>query len=120
MSAKIQRRIRHPAGPLILVRNLLEMQMADEPDDRDAERDHQYQKNDPAFASFFPERFSPAVRSAFVAPPFVLECHRNIEAAAPFTRASEYFLPLPSRSFLGYARRFRDHPLELLHLAAQL
>src|SRR5438046_8956234 len=87
MSAKIQRTIRHPAGPLMLVRNLLEMQMADEPDDRDAECDHQHQKNDPAFASFFPERFSAAARSAFVPPARVLERNRNIAPGAASTRA---------------------------------
>ena len=120
MSAKIQRTIRQPAGPLILVRNLLEMQMADQPDDRDTERDHQHEKNYSAFAPFFPERFSPAVRPSFVAPALVLECDRNIKPAPPFTRACEQFFPLSPRSFLGHSRRFRDHSLEFFHLAAQL
>jgi hypothetical protein len=29
--------------------------MTDQPDDRDAERDHEHKKNNSAFAPFFPE-----------------------------------------------------------------
>ena len=119
-NAKIQRRIRHPAAPLIEVRNLLKMQMADEPDDRHAKRDHQHQKNYSAFAPFFPKRFSSATGSSFVAPAFILERDRNIEPAASFARAGEQFLTLTPRRFLRHARRFCNHPLEFFHLAAQL
>src|SRR5205807_10053453 len=97
---------------------VLEMQVADEPDDRDAERYHQYQENNSAFAPFFPQRLSPAVRSSFIAPASVLERDRNIQPAPAFAPPGQQFFPLSPRRFLRHSRRFRDHPLEFFHLAA--
>src|SRR5437763_13598792 len=97
----------------------LEMQVADEPDDRDAERYHQHQENDPAFAPFFPQRLSPAVRSSFIAPASVLERDRNIQPAPAFARPGQQLFPLPPRRFLRPSPRLRDHPHEYFQFSPQ-
>lgn len=94
--------------------------MAHQPDHGDTKRDHQHEKDDPAFAPFFPQRDAPPADAAIVTPAFVLQCNRNIEPAAAFTGAGQQFFPLPACRFLGDARRFRDHALEFFHFAAQL
>src|SRR5204862_4108513 len=91
-----------------------------QPDDRQSQRDHQHEKNDPAFAPFLTQRFPPAAGATFVPPAGVLQRDRNIEPASPFTRPLQQLFALPPRRFLSYSRRFRDHPLQFFHLAAQL
>src|SRR5205085_868364 len=51
------------------------MQMADEPDDSETERDHENQKNNSAFPSLFAQGNAPSSDAAVVAPAFVLERH---------------------------------------------
>ena len=96
------------------------MQMADEPEDCKTERDHENQKNNPAFPPLLAQGNTPPADAAIVAPALVLKRDRNIEPAPAFTGAGQQFLPLPARSFLGHARRFRDHALEFFHFTAQL
>lgn len=95
------------------------MQMADEPENRETERDNKNQKNNPAFPPLFAERNAPPADAPIIAPAFVLERDRNIEPAPAFAGAGQQFLSLPARSFLGHPRRFRDHALEFFHFAAQ-
>ena len=95
------------------------MQMADEPEDRETERDHENQKNNSAFPPFFPQGNTPPADAAIVAPAFVLERHGDIEPAPAFAGTGQQFFPLPARSFLSDARRFSDHALEFFHFAAQ-
>ena len=96
------------------------MQMADEPENREAERDHENQKNDSAFPSLFAQGNAPSSDAAVIAPALVLERDRDIKPAAALAGAGQQFLPLPARSFLGDARSFRDHALEFFDFAAQL
>ena len=95
------------------------MQMADEPENREAKRDHENQKNDSAFPSLFAQGNAPSSDAAVIAPALVLKRDRNIKPAAAFAGAGQQFLPLPARSFLGHARSFRDHALEFFDFAAQ-
>ena len=44
----------------------------------------------------------------------------DIESVAARGRAFEEFFALPAGLFLGHARRLRDHPLEVVHLFAQI
>src|SRR5947209_16852152 len=88
------------------------MQMADEPDNREAERDHENQKNDSAFPSLFAQGNAPSSDAAVVAPALVLKRDGNIKPAAALAGAGQQFLPLSARSFLGDARSFRDHRSE--------
>lgn len=94
--------------------------MRHQPDDGDTERDHQNEKNDPAFAPFLPERNAPAPDAGIVTPALVLERGRDIQPAASFAGALEQFLALAARGFLGDAGSFRDHALEFFHFAAKL
>ena len=94
--------------------------MARQPDDRDTERDHKDKKYDPPFSPFLAQRDAPAAAAVIVGPPLVLERDRHIEPAAPFRGPIQKLFALPARVFLGHARRFRDHPLELFHFAPQL
>jgi hypothetical protein len=94
--------------------------MADEPDDCETERDHENQKNNPAFPPLFAQGNAAAAAAAIVRPALVLERDRNIEPATAFAGAGQQFLSLAARSFLGHARRFRDHAFEFFHFAAQL
>ncbi len=94
--------------------------MTHQPDHGDAKRDHQNEKDDAAFAPFLAQRDAAPADAAIVTPALVLKGNRNIEPAAAFTSAGQQFFPLPARRFLGDARRFRDHALELFHFAAQL
>ena len=96
------------------------MEMADQPDDRQTERDHQDQENDAAFPPFLAQRFASSAGAAVVSPAFILERDRNIQTAPPFTGAGQQFLALPAGGFFGHAGSFRDHSLELLHFPAQL
>jgi len=96
------------------------MQMADEPENREAERDHENQKNDSAFPSLFAQGNASSSDAAVIAPALVLERDRDIKPAAAFAGAGQQLLPLPARSFLGHARSFRNHTLEFFHFAAQL
>lgn len=98
----------------------LEMEMTHQPDDQQRQRDYQNQKNDPAFAPFFAQRFPAATSPAHVSPPFVLERDGNVEAAPAFRRADEQFLALPAGGFLRNPRGLGDHLLELLHFAPKL
>ncbi|MEY2490235.1 MAG: hypothetical protein QOC70_2177 [Verrucomicrobiota bacterium] len=94
--------------------------MAHQPDHGDTKRDHQDEKDDAALAPFLSERDAPAAGAAIVAPTFVLKCDGDIQPAAAFRRAGQQFFPLPPGRFLGDARRFRDHALELFHFAPHL
>ena len=94
--------------------------MAHQPDDRQSQRDHQHEKNNPAFAPFLAQRFPAAAGATFVPPAGVLQRDRNIEPAPPFTRPLQQFFTLPPRRFLRHPRRFRDHSLQFFHLPAQL
>ena len=94
--------------------------MAHQPDNQRRERDYQHEKNDAAFPPFLPQRFPAATAPPRVAPSSVLERDRNIETAPAFGRARQQFFPVPARGFFRHFGSFRDHPLELFHLAAEL
>jgi hypothetical protein len=94
--------------------------MAHQPDNGQAERDYQNEKNNPAFAAFFAEGFPASSGAAIISPARVLERDRDIEPASPFARPRQQFLTLPPGRFLGDPRRLGDHALQFLHLAAQL
>jgi len=95
------------------------MQMAHQPDDREAERDDEDEKDDSAFAPFFPKRSALSAGAAIVSPAFVLQRDGNIQPAAAFAGPRQEFLPLAARRLLGDARGLRDHPLELFHITAK-
>ena len=94
--------------------------MAYEPDDRQPQRNHQDEKDDSAFAPFLAERFPPAPGASIIAPALVLERDRHVEPAPAFACPRQELFPLPPRRFLGHPRCLGDHPLEFLHLTAQL
>src|SRR3954447_21342562 len=75
-------------SPVLAMGLNLKPKMADEPDHRQAERDNQNQENNPALASFLPQRLPSAGTTPDVTP-FVLESDRNIEAAPPLTGAGQ-------------------------------
>lgn len=96
------------------------MEMADEPDDRDTERNHENKKNNPALAPFLAHRNTTTAGAVIVAPAFVLERDRNIQAAASFAGAGQQFVALPARRFLGHAGGIRDHAFQFFHFTPQL
>jgi hypothetical protein len=96
------------------------MKMAHQPNDGDTKRNHENKKNDPALAPFLSQRNAPAADAAIVAPTLVLERDRDIQPAAALAGAGQQFLALPARVFLGNARSFRNHALQLFHFAAKL
>ena len=96
------------------------MEMADQPEDGDAKRNHQDEKNDPAFAPFLAHGNAAAAGAVIVAPAFILERDRNIQPAASFAGAGQQFIALPARRFLGHAGSVRDHAFQFFHFAPQL
>jgi hypothetical protein len=96
------------------------MEMADQPDDGDTERNHQDEKNDPAFAPFLAHRNTAAAGAAIIAPAFVLQRDRNIQPAASFAGSGQQLVLLPACRFFGHAGSVRDHAFQFFHLAPQL
>lgn len=96
------------------------MEMAQQPDDGESERDDQHEEDDSAFAPFLPQGFPAADFTSIVSPPGVLQRDRNIESAAALACPGQQLFALPARRLLRHPRRFRDHALEFFHLAAQL
>ena len=94
--------------------------MSHQPDDCDTERDHQNEKNNPAFPPFFPQRDATAPDTAVVTPALVLERDRDVQPAAAFAGALQQFLALPASCFLGDAGSFRDHALDFFDFAPKL
>src|SRR5713101_7899633 len=95
------------------------MQTIEQPDGRSQKRNDEKEEENPSFTSLFAERTAPLARSS-VAVAFVLQRHRNVQAAAALARAHEQFFALTLFHFLGDARCIRDHAFELFHLIAQL
>src|SRR5713101_3237465 len=95
------------------------MQTIEQPDGRSQKRNDEKEEENPSFTSLFAERTAPLARSS-VAVAFVLQRHRNVQAAAALARAHDQFFALTLLDFFGDARRVRNHPLELFHLVAQL
>src|SRR3954466_6852975 len=65
-------------------RVISKMQMAYQPDNEEAERDNQDQKDNSAFAPLLAERSAPSAELAILAPAIVMKGNRDIQPAPAF------------------------------------
>src|SRR4030095_631194 len=96
------------------------MQMGDDPDDRNGERDHKHNEEQPAFAALLAERARATVPRGVFAVALVLQRHRDIEAIAALAGALQEQFAVAPRPFLRDPWCFLDQALEVLHLPAQI
>ena len=96
------------------------MKMRCDPDHRHRERDHEDEKEEPAFTALLAERTRATALPTAFAEAFVLERDGDIEALASFIGPLQKFFPLTARFFCCDAWRFFDHALQIVHLLAQI